>query len=112
MGDIERLPSHVREALKELHSDLSRIYGRDLEKVAVFGSYARGDQRPGSDLDVVAVVSDFDDYWTEVKRTSDLVARLSLQYGFTVALQIMRRSEWESDQSPLSLNIREEGIAA
>jgi len=113
MSNGAQQPSErIRALLRELREGLAKIYGDDLEGLFLFGSYARGDERPGSDLDVVAVLSAFEDLWTEIKRTSALVADLSLKHGVTVALQMIRRSEWQAEQDPLILNIREEGVAA
>ena len=48
------LPGPAAELAKRLHEhlpDLRKRYG--IKSLALFGSYARGDQRPESDLDVL-----------------------------------------------------------
>lgn len=42
--------------LKEYVENLKNIYGADLLQVSLFGSYARGDYGPDSDIDILLIV--------------------------------------------------------
>lgn len=44
--------------MKELKAGLVRIYGDRLKAVYLYGSYARGDYRPGSDVDVMILLKE------------------------------------------------------
>lgn len=46
-----KVPARIRKLMKELKEGLSRIYGEQLKAVYLYGSYARGDYREGSDVD-------------------------------------------------------------
>ncbi|NLO05014.1 MAG: nucleotidyltransferase domain-containing protein [candidate division WS1 bacterium] len=52
------LPEAVREVIRKI------VEGYDPEKIIIFGSYARGDARPDSDLDVL-VVKDTEERWID-----------------------------------------------
>jgi hypothetical protein len=56
-------------------------------------------------------VSDFQKYGEELRRTSELIGNLSLDYETTVSVVFSREQEWKMDKLPLLLNIRAEGVA-
>ena len=66
-----KVPLRIRKLMKELKEGLVRIYGDRLKGVYLYGSYARGDYRPGSDVDVMILLKDYKNYWDEIKRTAN-----------------------------------------
>ena len=105
------MPKEIQSLLKQLKSGLKLIYGRQFKKAYLFGSYARGDYDSESDIDVLIVLSDFKKYGAELLRTSELISDLSLAHGTTVSVVFSREQEWKTDNLPLLLNIRAEGVA-
>lgn len=103
--------SVTQEMLAKLKIALQRIYGERLEGLYLYGSYARGEERPGSDLDVAMILDDYERPWIEIQRTSQIVSDLSLEYGITISLIPCRASDWSARQKPLLRNILREGIA-
>lgn len=53
-----RIPDRVREALLDFRKRLDERFGNRLKDFRLFGSYARGDWGPDSDVDVLVVVSE------------------------------------------------------
>lgn len=102
----------IQELLGELKSGLASLYGERLQGVYLFGSYARGDADPESDLDVLVVLQDFNRYAHQVDHTGQLAADLSLKYGVSVSLVFLREHEWRRGDSPFLSNVREEAIPA
>ncbi len=102
---------HFDQLLNRLKLELSLIYANRLRGVYLFGSYARQEQDPESDLDVLIILSDMDNYLSEIKRTSEIISHLSLEYGITISRSFVREYDWKTYDSPLLRNIREEGIA-
>ncbi|MFQ6132681.1 MAG: nucleotidyltransferase domain-containing protein [Armatimonadota bacterium] len=98
--------------LSELRKGLAHVYGRQLKDVILFGSYARGEQREGSDLDVAMILSDFERPWPEIQRTGHLVSELSLRHGITISLIPVRERALRARGSPLARHIAREGTAA
>jgi predicted nucleotidyltransferase len=101
----------IKKLLKELKAGLVRVYGGRLDAVYLYGSYARGDNKDGSDLDVLVVLSDFQRRAAEIRRISQLIGDLSLNFEITVSPLFMRESEWETDKFPLLRNVKKEGVA-
>jgi predicted nucleotidyltransferase len=104
------MKSAVKKLLKEFKSGLVRIYGERLESVYLYGSYARGDDREGSDLDVLVVLDDFQRRAAEIRRVSKLIGDLSLDYEITVSPIFMRENEWKMERFPLLWNVRAEAM--
>ncbi|HZD40349.1 MAG TPA: nucleotidyltransferase domain-containing protein [Terriglobales bacterium] len=102
----------IRQLLLELKSELGSIYREQLKGVYLFGSYARGEADPESDLDVLVVLQAFDRYAQEVDRTGALAADLSLKHGVSISLVFMREQEWLRGDNPFLVNVREEAIPA
>ncbi len=106
------MPTNVQKLLGELKTELSRIYGKRLKGVYLYGSYARGENQPDSDVDVMIVLDSWQRYGDEIKRTSELNARLSLDYNVSVSRLFMTEDRWKNEDSPLLRNIRAQGQPA
>ena len=104
--------STANEILSLVSAGLRSIYGPRLQGSYLYGSYARGEESPGSDVDVLVVLEDYTSYSEEISRTSQLIAGLSLQYGVTLSRVFLRHSEWLSGDNPFLGNVREEAIPA
>ena len=55
------MPRNIRKILRELKKGLTEIYGDQLKSVILFGSYARGDHTPASDVDLLVVLRESGD---------------------------------------------------
>ena len=104
------MPTKINELLAELKKGLVKLYGNRLKGLYLYGSYARGDQREGSDLDVLVVLTDFERAPIELERTDDLMGNLSLEYLITVSPMFMRETDWLLADKPLLRNVRVEGV--
>ncbi len=100
--------------MKELKAGLVRIYRDRLKAVYLYGSYARGDYRPGSDVDVMILLKDYRNYWNEQKKISQLASDISLEYEVTVSCIFIKELQWKTarDERPLLYNIHREGVPA
>jgi predicted nucleotidyltransferase len=107
-----KVPAHIRKLMKELKEGLLRIYGDQLKEIYLFGSYARGDYQPNSDVDVMIVLNNYESYGREIDRTGELTSSLSLKYGISISRVVMKESRWRTSDSPLLRNIRMDGIPA
>jgi len=51
-----RLPKKVEKALQFFVSSCKKKFGKDLVSIVLFGSYARGNWKEGSDVDLLVIV--------------------------------------------------------
>lgn len=93
--------------------ELQRIYGTHLRKVILYGSYARGDFRPDSDIDIMLLL-DLSD--AELKAYSQQLAYMTYDYNMDHDLDIkpIAKSEAHYDKwvvnYPFYSNIDHEGV--
>ena len=107
-----KIPVQIRKLMKELKEGLIHIYGDKMKAVYLYGSYARGDYRQGSDVDVMVLLKDYKDYWKEYMRSSDYVSDISLNYDVTVSYILIKEMQWKESDKPVLRNIRREGLPA
>ena len=50
------MPENIRNIIYRFSQELRRILGDKLTKIIVYGSYARGDFRENSDIDIMILV--------------------------------------------------------
>ncbi|HLF73292.1 MAG TPA: nucleotidyltransferase domain-containing protein [Anaerolineales bacterium] len=105
------MPKDIERILRELKKGLEAIYGDQLKAVILFGSHARGDARlPDSDIDVMIALKGEFDYWEMDKRSSELVAALSLENDVVISRKFASEADYASSKMPLYINVRKEGV--
>jgi predicted nucleotidyltransferase len=109
---VLQIPENIQGILKELKDGLTQMYGDRLKGIYLYGSYARGDYRQGSDVDVMILLADFKNYWEELERSTELASDLSLKYDVTLSRLIMKEIQWKQSDMPVLRNIRKDGVLA
>jgi uncharacterized protein len=104
--------SEIDFILRTFRDGLEELYGERLRGVYVYGSYARGDARPGSDLDVLLILDRIDSYSEEIDRTGEITSDLSLEYDIAISRAFVTQEDWVAGEMPLVRNVRREGRAA
>jgi predicted nucleotidyltransferase len=113
------LSAQEQAALAEYQSRLLARFPQRIRRIALFGSKARGDAGPESDLDVLVVLGDgqkssdgfyplglTDPVWREiVGMTFDLL----MEYGVDISPTVISEAEFE-EQPPLVQTVAREGI--
>lgn len=101
----------LAKILADLKAGLRAIYGERLARTVLFGSQARGEARVYSDIDVLVTLRGEVEPAKEIARTADVVAELSLREDVVIACVFLDEGSYESENSPLLLNVRREGVA-
>ncbi|MEG4285860.1 nucleotidyltransferase domain-containing protein [Microcoleus sp. A006_D1] len=100
----------LQTILTELRDQFELLYGDRLTKMILYGSQARGDAHPDSDIDVLVVLKAPVQIGEEIDRTIPIVADLSLQNDVVISCNFMNEERFTNYQGPLLRNIRREGI--
>ena len=109
INDIQ-LPGDL---LHDIVTQVCRAIPADLEKVILYGSYARGEATDESDVDIMAVVDNGKELEKTVRQIMvDISYELSLAYGVEVTVLLQDRDEYEQWQPyiPFLRNVNREGI--
>ena len=100
----------LQSLIAELRRRFEALYGPRLVRLVLFGSQARGDAEPGSDIDVLVVLDGPVRPGEEIRRTLNPAAELSLEYNVVFSCAFVSRERFENELSPLLINVRREGV--
>ena len=99
--------------LEELYHKLKNIYGKDLHKVILYGSYARGDNDDESDIDVMALVYSDESFIKKLEKDLAVIgSRMSLAYNVTLSVDVKNKNYFDhwKESMPYFKNIVAEGV--
>lgn len=108
------MPLTITSILKQYVEGIQKIYGRYLKTVILYGSYARGDFRQDSDIDIMILI-DLTDIRIEDYRhqLSDFTYDFNEEYGLDIkpiAKSDAHFKKW-LNAYPFYANVQKEGVA-
>ena len=107
------MPESVQSIVYKFAQTMKVLFGEHLNKVIVYGSYARGDYKKNSDVDIMILV---DLSETEIKkfenRVYDVAFEIEMDTGVDISPVIKNKNQFEFwvDTLPYYKNVREEGV--
>lgn len=104
------IPSGLRKTLRWATASLRDLYGPRLKRLILFGSWARGEAEPESDVDVLVVLEGPTGAYEEAKRTSRVATKAAAYRDTALSLVHMSEEEYAAGRSPLVWSVREDGI--
>ena len=105
--------NQINTMIQKITKIYQSVYGKDLVKVILYGSYARGDYNKESDLDIVAIVQgDRTMLQEQLKKVWDESCELELEYEIILSPTVIPYEEFQRYQEdlPYYRNIVQEGI--
>ncbi len=91
--------------------DLRALYGTHLRRVLLFGSWARGDAHPESDIDLLVVLDRVESPWEELRRMDETLWRHSYRNDAVISAVPVGEHELHDGAHPLLVRARAEGRA-
>lgn len=104
------MSERLRSLIAELRRRFEALYGPRLVRSVLFGSQARGDAGPGSDIDVLVVLEGPVRPGTEIVWTGETTATMSLDNNVVISCTFISLDSFEREGSPLMINVRREGL--
>ncbi|MCC8140881.1 MAG: nucleotidyltransferase domain-containing protein [Lachnospiraceae bacterium] len=107
------MPQTMQSVLEKYISEIKKIYGNDLRKIVLYGSYARGDFRKDSDIDIM-ILLDLSD--NEIKNYRHQLSDITYDFNMDYDMDIKPIAKSEEhfmkwvENYPFYANINKEGI--
>lgn len=106
--------AQLQSVLTDTQNGLYKIFGVSLQKVLLYGSYARGEETSESDIDVMALVDMSREELASYRRAvSDFSSTLDLQYGVLLSIKLQDTETFNryANTLPFFQNVVREGIS-
>jgi len=100
------------EIASKTKAGLEKIYGKHLLSVYLYGSAARNQLQPDSDIDIAIILDQITDRFEEHERTSQLGSDVSLEYNTLVSFLFLSEVDYRKGRFAVHRTIKEEGIRA
>jgi predicted nucleotidyltransferase len=100
----------LASVLQQLRAGLLALYGDRLDRVLLYGSRARGDAEPDSDVDVLVVLAGDVDPVAEIAATEYLVADLSLANDVVLSCVFLSVEEYQDEADLFVRNVQQDAI--
>lgn len=107
------MPENIRVIVYQFSQDVKRILGEKLTKIIVYGSYARGDYRENSDVDIMILTKLSEEEIRAIKNDIyDLAFEVEMSTGIELSPIIKNEEQYEYwvDTLPFYRNVRDEGV--
>lgn len=99
----------AEEIARTAAEDLRRLYGDRLRRVLLFGSWARGDAHPESDIGLLVVLDRVDAPWEELERMDEILDGHSVENDTVVSALVVSEADLESRRMPAAIRANAEG---
>ncbi|MBI2169610.1 MAG: nucleotidyltransferase domain-containing protein [Actinobacteria bacterium] len=90
-------------------ADLKKLYGARLRQVILFGSWARGDAHPESDIDLLVVLDTVTSPFEETRRMDEVLWNHSVANRTVLSALAVAEEETEHPARPVVINVLREG---
>jgi len=98
------------DILTRIKDCLQMLYGDRLQNVLLFGSEARGESIPDSDIDIMVILNGPVYFMLEYRRIIDALYDLILESGRIIDVTPVEKQKYEAGEFALYRNARQEGV--
>jgi len=98
------------QVLSEIKTRLQARHGARLQGLVLYGSEARGEAGPDSDIDLLVLLTEPVDYGRDLRANLDVLYPLSLELGRRISATPVGATEYDAVECPLYRAAHAEGI--
>jgi len=109
---MDRLPPGLAEVVVELRKGLEDLYGARFRGLLLYGSFARGEQREGSDVDLLVLLDGPVDTGREILRIEPIAWPLSLDHGIVLSVLPVSHEEYQNGETSFLRIVRQDALQA
>jgi len=106
------MDENIKPIIEEFKTRLRELYGKKLNNIILYGSWARGDAKEHSDIDIAVLLEGNVNPGREIDRMIEIITDLQLRYNTLVSVYPVSMKNYKSINSPLLMNLHREGIPA
>lgn len=96
--------------LQNFKTEISKLYGKRLKKVVLYGSLARNEATDDSDIDILVILEGHITPGKEIDRMIDIITDINMKYQVLISVYPVSENDYLTVKSPLLLNVRKERI--
>jgi predicted nucleotidyltransferase len=104
-------PFDPHEVAREAAEELRGLYGDRLRQVLLFGSWARGDAHPESDIDLLVVLDQVESAWDELRTMDPVLWRHSFENDTVISATPVAEADFSRSSAPILIRAKAEGQA-
>ena len=97
--------------IKRCAQIIREVYGDRVAGIVLYGSVARGDDGPESDIDLLVLLHGEYGLFDEIQRLVDILYDLQLESGRLISAKPARGEDYRRGTTQFHRNVVEEGIA-
>ena len=101
----------LNHLLHDFRQGLSELYGDRLVNLILFGSHARQDSTPESDVDIMVILKGKVSPGDEIFRMGAIKAALNIRYDELISVIPISETDYRNRHTPLLKAIHQEGIS-
>lgn len=106
------MKENIKPIIEEFKTRLRELYGKKLKNIILYGSWARGDAKEHSDIDLAVLLEGEVNPGREIDRMIEIITDLQLRYNTLISVYPVSMKNYRSINSPLLMNLHREGIPA
>ena len=110
---VNYMPNNTHDIILKFSQQVKKILGNKLDKVILYGSYARGDYNEHSDVDIMILTTLTDEEIEKAEPTLfDLAFDFQMDYGIDISVVVKNKDQFEYwlGALPFYNNVKAEGI--
>jgi predicted nucleotidyltransferase len=106
------LPLDLAEVVAELRKGLRALYGPRFRDLLLYGSYARGEQREGSDVDLLVLLAGPVITSREISRIAKISAPISLAHDIVLSVIPVSQEAYRKGDTVFLRTVRQDAVRA